>query len=223
MKALVIIFALLGILGTVGMGAIFTAVVHEDDGKSDSIQSREREMDAMIDAIKDSDEVSAQEQKDFVSAIQELKVALKQLRNIPIPLFASGAVGLLMMVLAIANAGPKPLHGGGFLLAGLLPGIWSWLMIARPLGKGVELITKYQSKLGSGASKAPLNASEATGPLLLMVGGAAAAFLLAGVFAFFVKRKAAQPPAGQIPPTQFPPTSPMPPNQPPPGWPTATP
>jgi hypothetical protein len=227
MKALVVIFALLGILATVGMGAVFTAVVHEDDGKSDSIKSREREMDEMIKAVKESDEISSQEQKDFVAAVEDLKGALKQLRNVPIPLFASGALGLLLMVLAIANVGPKPLHGVGFLIAGLLPGAWSWLMIAHPLNRGVDLITKYQSKLGSGLEGAPLKASEATLPLLLMVGGAAVTFLLAGLFAFFVKPKAKQPPAGQVPPAgPMPPSGgpyypPTPPTQ--PGWPTATP
>lgn len=223
MKVLVVIFALLGILGTLGLGAVFTAVVHEDDAKSDSIKSREREMDEMIKAVKDSEELSGQEQKDFVAAVEDLKAALKQLRNVPIPLFASGALGLLLMVLAIANVGPKPLHGAGFLLAGLLPGAWGWLMIARPLAKGVELIGKYQSKLGSSFDGAPLKASDATGPLLGMMWGAAAAFLLAGIFAFLVKPKTKQPPAGQLPPTGPTPggNAPYPPTQ--PGWPTATP
>jgi hypothetical protein len=193
MKALVIIFALLGILGSVGLGAVFSSVAKDDSAKSDSVSTRAKEIDELVGVIKDSDEVSAADRKEMVAGLESLKLALVDMQKIPIPLFVSAGLGLLMMILAIANAGPRPLHGVGFLIAGILPGAWTYFMVVRPVARGAEMIAKLSPKLGGGGADAgPAAAAQATGPLLAMVSAGAAAFLLAGLFAFFVKRKVAQ-------------------------------
>lgn len=194
MKALVIIFALLGILGSVGLGAVFSSVMKDDSAKDDSISVRQREINELSEAVKASDELSADERKDLTAGLEALKGALGDMQKIPIPLFVSGGLGLLMMILAIANAGPRPLHGVGFLLAGILPAAWTFIMVTRPISKGSDLIGKLQPKLGfgSGGGGGATSAAEATGPLLAMVSAGAAAFLLAGLFAFFVKGKTQQ-------------------------------
>jgi hypothetical protein len=199
MKALVIIFALLGILGSVGLGAVFTSVMKDDSAKGDSITTRAREIDELVAAVKTTEELSGDDRKDMISGLESFKLALVDMQRIPTPLFVSGGLGLLMMILAIANAGPRPLHGVGFLLAGVLPGAWTYFMVARPIAKGADLIAKLNPKLGLGGASGTTTAAQATGPLLAMVSAGAAAFLLAGLFAFFVKHKAQQAVAASAP------------------------
>ncbi len=198
MKALVVIFALLGILGSVGLGALFSSVAKDDAAKSDSTSSRAREIDELVAQVKASDEGSAADRKEMIAGLEATKTALVDMQSIPVPLFASAGLGLLMMILAIANAGPRPVHGVGFLLAGILPGAWTYVMVTRPLARGVEMIAKLAPKVGGGGDGAG-SAAQATGPLLAMVSAGAAAFLLAGLFAFFVKRQAKAAPAAALP------------------------
>lgn len=200
MKALVVIFALLGILGSAGLGAVFSSVVKDDSAKSDSISTRAKEIDELVATLKATEELPAEDRKEMAVGLESFKVALVDMQRIPIPLFVSAGLGLVMMILAIANAGPRPLHGVGFLLAGILPGAWTYLMVARPIARGAEMIAKLSPKFGGGAADgSPATAAQATGPLLAMVSAGAAAFLLAGLFAFFVKRQAKPAAAAAVP------------------------
>ncbi len=184
MKALVVVFALLGIFATVIIGVAFTAVLKEDASKGESPTAMNQSLDEQVTIIESIDGTSDQEKKDFKTAVGDLKKSITDLSRIPIPLFAAAGLGLLAMILVLVGAGPNALHGGVFFVATLLPVAYVYIAIKIPLDKAITILNKYDT-----FSKSGMDPAKATQPLLLMVLGCASPFVLAALFAFLVKKK----------------------------------
>lgn len=179
MKALTIIFAILGILGTGGFGGLLFAASSDPDLKPEKLNA---DIDAKLAALRALPD-GPEKQKELPEAeafAQQGKDIFTRFGWTTYGALGGAALGLLTMILVIANAGPKPVHAGLFLASFGAPVVLGHLTISA-VGSFVASATKY----GVGDAKlTDLDLGAGTPILAAICGG----FALAAIFSLLVRR-----------------------------------
>jgi hypothetical protein len=179
MRILVVIFALLGMMGTGLLGfAVQTAL---DETQSDGGLSA-KEMAAQLDeAIAQANALGIPDKEATIAGLEAGKSAVLQIGSLPIVFFGAAAIGFILMLLSVLKIGPKPVHGGGLILAGIVPVGFTWSILSA--------FTKLETYLKSiePNAKAAFSGDEIQTAQLFIL-ACCGGLVLSGICAFFVKR-----------------------------------
>jgi hypothetical protein len=189
MKIVVVLFAVFGLLGVMGLGGCQMALLNATpDGDSKNLRSQlddaSKRFDSLKEQVNSADDVTADEKKDALTAIDDGKAGLQGWMRLPYVYFGAGLLGLVFMVLSVRHAGPRAVHGLGLLAAGIAPPFMTWWTM-RVFNKLFDVASKYTVDGSTGID--PAVVSGITTFAALASGG----FVIAGLAAFFVKKKVA--------------------------------
>lgn len=179
MRILVVLFALLGMMGTGLLG--YAAQTALDDTETGGGLNA-KEMAAQVDsAIQDVKTAAIPDKEAAIAGLESAKSAVLQIGSLPIVFYGAAGLGFILMLLSVLKVGPKPLHGGGLIVAGLAP-IGFTLSILSAFGK----LESYLKTIEPNA-KAAFSADEIQTAQLFIL-ACCGGFILSGICAFFVKR-----------------------------------
>ena len=176
MKVLVVIFALLGVLGTGGLGLLVRTAVNtarQPSASNPDGLTLEQQLDE-ISALPDQTPAATAAVECGQGVVRAAKLTVGSF-------FGAAAGGLLLVVLVLANLGPKIVHGVVLMGAGATPiGLTS--VLTGKLGAFADALNRFDpgsARNVDGLANLPLFVAAASGGLIL-----------AGVFALLVKRDA---------------------------------
>jgi hypothetical protein len=178
MRILVVIFSLLGMLGTGFFGFVMQTAVSEadkQDGKS-LVGNIDRELKAIEDGTLPVPDKAA-----AIKGFTDGKNTIQRALMLPIVLFGSLGLGFVMMILSVFKLGPKPVSGVGLLAAGGVPLGFTFSIINSMKG-----LFEFQKTLDP-TTTMPFTPEQLQNANLFIL-GCCGGFLLAGLCAFFVKR-----------------------------------
>ena len=179
MRILVVIFALLGMMGT-GLLGYATQTALDETRQGGGLNAKE--MSAQIDlTITEVKAAAIPDKEAAIAGLESAKSAVQQIGSLPIVFYGAAGLGFILMLLSVLKVGPKPLHGGGLIVAGVAP-IGLTLSILGALTK----LETYLKTLDPNA-KAALAAEDIQTAQLFIV-ACCAGLILSGICAFFVKR-----------------------------------
>ena len=139
-------------------------------------------MAAQVDlAIQDVKATPIPNQAEAIAGLESAKSAVLQIGSLPIVFYGAAGLGFILMLLSVLKVGPKPLHGGGLILAGVAP-LGFTLSILSAFGK----LESYLKAIEPNA-KAAFSAEEVQTAQLFIL-ACCGGLILSGICAFFVKR-----------------------------------
>ncbi len=181
MKVLVVIFAVLAMLGTGAVGALIFVANNEISAKRNEFHDQMHDLKKLVN---DSKDTSEDDKKKFLADVDEVEKAMTSLETLHFYYFGATFIGLVMMVLSLANVGPKPIHAAGFVIAGVLPVAMTYSFVQR-----IQRLAELTNKFRSGSTSKAFSPDDVK---IMLIGAACASggFIIAGIAAMLVKKKA---------------------------------